>query len=40
MGTLMVGMQFTWKQVVIWSVILFMQLGFIGYIWQRERKGK
>ena len=31
---------FTWNQVVIWSVILLIQLGLIGYTWQRERKGK
>jgi hypothetical protein len=31
------GMQFTWNQVVIWSVILLIQLGFIGYTWSRQR---
>jgi hypothetical protein len=36
-GTLMSGMQFTWKQVAIWSVILVIQLGLIGYTWRRQR---
>ena len=40
MGTLMGGMQFTWNQVVIWSVILLIQLGLIGYTWWRQREGK
>ena len=40
MGTLMGGMQFTWNQVVIWSVILLIQLGLIGHTWWREREGK
>ena len=35
-GTLMGGMQFTWKQVAIWSAILLIQLGFIGYTWWRK----
>jgi len=35
-GTLMGGMQFTWNQVAIWSVILLIQLGFIGYKWRRQ----
>lgn len=35
-GTLMGGMQFTWKQVAIWLVILLVQLGFIGYTWWRQ----
>jgi hypothetical protein len=35
-GTLMGGMQFTWSQVAIWSVILLIQLGFIGYTWWRQ----
>ena len=35
-GTVMGGMLFTWKQVAIWSVILLIQLGFIGYTWRRQ----
>jgi len=35
-GTLMGGMQFTWNQVAVWSVILLIQLGFIGYMWRRQ----
>ncbi len=35
-GTLMGGMQSTWKEVAIWSVILLIQLGFIGYTWWRQ----
>jgi hypothetical protein len=35
-GTLMGGMEFTWKQVAIWSVILLIQLGFIGHTWRRQ----
>ena len=35
-GTLMGGMQFTWNQVAIWSVILLIQLGFISYTWWRQ----
>jgi len=38
MGTLMGGMQFTWNQVAIWSVILLIQLTFIGYTWQKQNK--
>jgi hypothetical protein len=38
MGTLMGGMQFTWSQVAAWSVILLIQLGFIGYTWWRQRE--
>lgn len=38
-GTLMGGMQFTWNQVATWSVILLIQLGFIGYTWWGQRKG-
>ncbi len=37
MGTLMGGMQFTWSQVATWSVILLIQLAFIGYTWWRRR---
>jgi hypothetical protein len=38
-GTLMGGMQFTWSQVATWSVILLIQLGFIGYTWwEYERR--
>jgi hypothetical protein len=40
LGTLMGGMQFTWNQVVIWSVILLIQLGLIGYTWWRQREEK
>ena len=36
-GTLMGGMQFTWDQVATWSVILLIQLAFIGYTWWRQR---
>ncbi len=36
-GTLMGGMQFTWRQVAIWSAILLIQLAFIGYTWWRQR---
>jgi hypothetical protein len=39
-GTLMGGMQFTWNQVAIWSVILLIQSGFIGYTWWRQRGEK
>ena len=35
-GTLMGGMQFTWSQVAIWSVVMLIQLGFIGYTWWRQ----
>jgi hypothetical protein len=35
-GTLMGGMQFTWKQVAIWLVILLVQLGFIAHTWWRQ----
>lgn len=35
-GTLLGGMQFTWRQVVIWSVILLIQFGFIGYAFLRQ----
>ena len=35
-GTLMGEMQFTWSQVATWSVILLIQLGFIGYAWWRQ----
>jgi hypothetical protein len=35
-GTLMGGMEFTWKQVAIWSVILLLQLGSIGYTWRGQ----
>lgn len=35
-GTLMGGMQFTWEQVAIWSVVLLIQLSFIGYTWWRQ----
>jgi hypothetical protein len=35
-GTLMGEMRFTWKQVVIWSAILLIQLSFIGYTWWRQ----
>lgn len=38
LGTLMGGMQFTWRQVAIWSVILLIQLGFIGYTWRRQSR--
>ena len=38
-GTLMGGMAFTWSQVASWSVILLIQLGFIGYTWRRQSKG-
>jgi ADP-ribose pyrophosphatase YjhB (NUDIX family) len=38
LGTLMGGMQFTWRQVAIWSVILLVQLGFIGYTWRRQSR--
>ena len=37
-GTLMGGTQFTWKYVAIWSVILLIQLGFIGYTWRRQSR--
>ena len=37
-GTLMGGMQFTWDQVAIWLAILLIQLGFIGYVWWRQRR--
>jgi hypothetical protein len=37
-GTLMGGMQFSWNQVAAWSVILAIQLGFIGYTWWRQSK--
>jgi hypothetical protein len=36
-GTLMGGTQFTWSQVVAWSIILLIQLGFIGYTWWRQK---
>jgi len=38
-GTLMGGMVFTWNQVASWSVILLIQLVFIGYTWRRQSKG-
>lgn len=37
-GTLMGGTQFTWRQVAIWSVILLIQLSFIGCTWWRQNK--
>jgi len=37
-GTLMGSMQFTWNQVAIWSVILLIQLAFIGYTWWKQSK--
>ncbi|MDY6876227.1 MAG: hypothetical protein SWK90_08520, partial [Chloroflexota bacterium] len=37
-GTLMGGIAFTWSQVASWSVILLIQLVFIGYTWWRQRK--
>ncbi len=38
MGTLMGDTQFTWSQVSTWSVILLLQLSFIGYTWWRQRR--
>lgn len=40
MGTLMGGMQFTWNQVSIWSIILLVQLSIIGYTWWRQNRCK
>jgi len=37
-GTVMGEMQFTWSQVAIWSVVLLIQLGLIGYTWWRQSK--
>lgn len=37
-GTLMGGMHFAWDQVAAWSVILLIQLGFIGYTWWRQSR--
>jgi len=37
-GSLMGGMQFAWSQVAIWSVILLIQLSFIGYTWWKQSK--
>lgn len=37
-GTLVEGMQFTWSQVATWSVILFIQLGFVGYTWWKRSR--
>lgn len=37
-GTLMGSMQFTWGQVIWWSVIMLLQLSFIGYTWWRQRR--
>ena len=34
----MSGMQFAWSQVAIWSVILLIQLSFIGYTWWKQSK--
>jgi hypothetical protein len=36
-GTLMGETQFTWMEVATWSVILLIQLGFIGYTWWRQK---
>jgi hypothetical protein len=38
LGTLMGPYHFTWQQVAIWSVILVIQLSFIGYVWWKQRK--
>jgi hypothetical protein len=38
MGTLMGGTWFTWGQVAIWSVILLVQLGFVGYTWRKRNR--
>jgi hypothetical protein len=40
LGTLMGGMQFTWNQAASWSVILLIQLGFIGYTWWKQSEEK
>ena len=40
MGTLMGGMQFTWNQVYIWSIILLFQLCIIGYTWWQQNRHK
>ena len=40
MGTLMGGMQFTWNQVSIWSIILLLQISAIGYTWWRQNRRK
>ncbi len=37
-GTLTGGMHFTWRQVAIGSVILLIQLAFIGYTCWRQGK--
>jgi membrane protease YdiL (CAAX protease family) len=39
-GTLSGGLHFGWSQVAAWSVVLLIQLGFIGYTWWRQRKGE
>ena len=32
------GLQFAWSQAAIWSVILLIQLSFIGYAWWKQSK--
>jgi hypothetical protein len=39
LGTLMGDAQLTWNQVAIWSVVLLIQLIFIGYTWWRQNRG-
>ncbi len=37
-GTLSGGLGFGWSHVAMWSAILLIQLGFIGYTWWRQRR--